>query len=1754
MNYYVKSVVSYISDQLADFTATATGNKRLQFMIPQLPANATLALAQRLEDLCFDNNRTGIELEFKVAPALVQTWGKQDAEQLNAKYLATGSLTRLRNTVDNPTPVLQILVGSAKVTDKGSLADFHQCDKNVLWHAQLKNTFSSWIKDCFEIAGIIYDNKNIEHVDSVLKELCERFDILQISNLLEEIPFAGQDGRSAERDLLAALDRFNLPDLQSFKFDNSKRTFRYYIDSANSFFNYEAFMDPGKRKKALDNLYEFINQPNRSMDHENFSPFDSEDSFLSALQNFIVNNEVIYAEKLFKCDFIYIWDVILKFRPPTEPSDKKPLRKLSGSPIEVILHSLWLALGKFNKETLIKKIILCGKLFKHDYLVAENDITVAGQNDVARKALQRLMGGIDELCTKYIQINPYNQDEYLDVVSNLLNDDIAYSPSKTAEPYFEFWIDIIGEKDEREETHYAWKLPEIQNYRLADGLIAKAVEAFEHVNHSWVLPAFHLTYYQELMAAKDEEEICRVLAHCVNECRPDSGQFMSNLFSPEWQAGNDPFGKYLEKISITYRTFIFDVNENGLHAALMVNNPEIFAVYKEAAEAFAKSDERVAKSYKLASMLMRAFLVVADKGKKDITKWAVAKYEPSGIVTILHPALLEMLQAQIAFLFSAFNATVREELADKPKFKESKWQYYIDMASIQMPLTGLLVDEDLKLDVNVTGRDLLHRLGNISLDDAPLTTRLMVRYDNIDDEDVSDSEIFKVSRESKLLLRILKDYRIIHPQAKDGISIAVYRNDDIQPILAAIHNFLKYLADEQIINDDVTHKYFVKIVLFSESADETGITNWLEQWQERWEAAETESCLSYYKFCEFAVAHRIVSPVNDYKQFKKTLDEEIDCDIFILYNFIEAGRKGNKFKLADEFDSTQDTLKFPILEKSLCASSEPDEKSRRAQIISNRQFRINALHTEIMARLKQENTIQGQEHVILGYGDFEPWKKVIDAAHNASEWVVCIDANIDEGLIAYGNAGEPRRRELIGFGSGVGLHGESNYTISTQKFFISDLKRILLESIKKIYKYGSSEDDIIITDSLMQSAKSLAGLSLIRALGPSEYIRDFMSYSLMRKILPLSGIYLCDQVFSIDAYRHWFDMSSDDDKTHPDLLWIRAYLTDNKTIRIEAKLFECKMAEYKSEHIEKAKAQIENGLKVLGTAFCPKNGLVSDIRPDQRYWHLQLHRLIASRANIKPSQESDFLNAMEKLSEGNFEISWGAAIFTFWTDSQSSILESYEDFEVIWGDKSVSVPIYSAGYKFLKNICSGNVSPIEDWSNEIKIIPQKPDNLPLTERITEAVPEPESANDTEVIDEESDSPQEKAPAGLSNTENLNTGSGTVLHTGNVTSPQSCEIPARILLGRAIRGNKDIFWEFGHPNLNNRHMLIFGNSGMGKTYAIQAILCELGIQCQNSLIVDYTNGFLNNQLQQKTKTVLQPVQHIVKTDKLPINPFKKQSQEIDEGMFITDSFLDVAKRISATFKTVYDFGPHQFSLLTDAIDEGLQKFQENLSLNNVMDILHQFLDDEIHANAQVMTVISKLKTFVSEEPFADTASGVGWKEIFTDSIKRCHVFQLTMIDRFSSKILTEFILWDLYSFVRSSGSEQFPKVVILDEVQNLDHSLDAPVAKYLTEGRKFGISLIAATQTLSNLDKDQQARLFQAAHKLFFRPADPEMAQYADFVRQAAGNGDRNKWMQELSSLQKGECLSIGPLLNENTGKLENIVARIKITSLEDRGF
>lgn len=366
---------------------------------------------------------------------------------------------------------------------------------------------------------------------------------------------------------------------------------------------------------------------------------------------------------------------------------------------------------------------------------------------------------------------------------------------------------------------------------------------------------------------------------------------------------------------------------------------------------------------------------------------------------------------------------------------------------------------------------------------------------------------------------------------------------------------------------------------------------------------------------------------------------------------------------------------------------------------------------------------------------------------------------------------------------------------------------------------------------------------------------------------------------------------------------------------------------------------------------------------------------------------------------------------------------------------------------------------------------------------------------------------------------------------------------RVLIGHSPKTQEALYWEYGHRDLANRHLIIFGNSGQGKTYCIQGLLMELAKHSINSMVVDYTNGFLPEHLESEFIGSVKPRTDLVADKPLKLNPFKKQ-KNIVAGTELTDKVYDVATRVASVFKSVYSsIGDQQLPTLIRVIEEGLATYGKLYSFDHMVQALEEY-------DQTGVKLANKLLPLVRANVFAFDDTG-GWNEIYQSKDSVCRLIQMARLSRDVWLAAVEFILWDLYSYACLHGDKNSPLPIVLDEVQNLDHRLESPLGKMLTEGRKYGISLILATQTMSNLGKDEQDRLFQASHKLFFAPAMTEVQTYAKLLEQAVPGSDKKYWLSELSKLKKGECISVGMHANAN-GVLVQSAKHLKVAQLSHR--
>ncbi|ATF40627.1 DUF87 domain-containing protein [Weissella paramesenteroides] len=525
-----------------------------------------------------------------------------------------------------------------------------------------------------------------------------------------------------------------------------------------------------------------------------------------------------------------------------------------------------------------------------------------------------------------------------------------------------------------------------------------------------------------------------------------------------------------------------------------------------------------------------------------------------------------------------------------------------------------------------------------------------------------------------------------------------------------------------------------------------------------------------------------------------------------------------------------------------------------------------------------------------------------------------------------------------------------------------------------------------------------------------------------------------------------------------------------------------------------------------------------------------MQKLIGSELIAIPTV---FRNSMDKildeLSMGQYTVSFD--IQKFYHKGFIFEFTSHITNRSIMIDDSRDITLIKVPEEDAYHFVDGNIGQLTDWiqtdkfdfpkskllSNMFNRIPKKTNDIHKIEKSIESVP---SVSDSISINEQY----------FDNNE--------VQHKNNFEN-------VRLLLGKGTTTNQQFYWEYGHRELANRHLLITGKSGQGKTYFIQTLLHSLSVKNIDAIVVDYTDGFLPNQLEPMLlKSLGSKIdQKIIFKEKLPINPFKLREIDFGGGLKFPEDTQDMVDRVTQVIDFVFNLGPQQKNELAVALKEGYQTFGDRLTFTKLKGRLVD--DDTPHDK-----LIGRISSLLDRDPFS-YKDQFSWDSMLSNT-GTIHIFQLKGFQPNIQKILIEFMLWDLWGYSQSRGenAKNRPIPIVLDEVQNLNFGSNAPTVKILQEGRKFGWSGIFATQQIDSIKGDGQKAIYNPAESIHFLPPEVQVHNLARSL--TSDDKQRAEVESLLKGLKKGEAIDVGPNLLEN-GKLSNIQFQpISITSFEDR--
>jgi DNA phosphorothioation-dependent restriction protein DptH len=402
---------------------------------------------------------------------------------------------------------------------------------------------------------------------------------------------------------------------------------------------------------------------------------------------------------------------------------------------------------------------------------------------------------------------------------------------------------------------------------------------------------------------------------------------------------------------------------------------------------------------------------------------------------------------------------------------------------------------------------------------------------------------------------------------------------------------------------------------------------------------------------------------------------------------------------------------------------------------------------------------------------------------------------------------------------------------------------------------------------------------------------------------------------------------------------------------------------------------------------------------------------------------------------------------------------------------------------------------------------------------------------------EADEPQQQEePAPLARTANL------LRQLQELDSPGGCEQQIHpILLGADAESGEPVYWNpdpaGGTPN---PHVLILGESGTGKTYAVSCLTAELAHEGVVSIIFDYGQGFSPRTLPREFVRAARPVELHAGRDGIDINPLQIFPSDLHGP-------VNVAQRVADTFSRVYKkIGVQQHAVLRQAVIDVMaaggirsdtpDSWSSDLpTFGTIQDRLTELAADTQSPNARfAASAASHVSTIFVFNTFRPSGHKVAWTDMLAGR-DRVVIIQLQGLEHSLERAVTEFLLWNLIGFIEALGPGPLRCFVVLDEAHKLSFDRGSPVEKLLREGRKFGLGLILASQQPEDFSPVAFAN---TATKIVFQVGDERSTISRQLHRKVKNAHSFGDIYQLITKLPRG-CAYV---VSENIGRIVHIAS------------
>lgn len=314
-----------------------------------------------------------------------------------------------------------------------------------------------------------------------------------------------------------------------------------------------------------------------------------------------------------------------------------------------------------------------------------------------------------------------------------------------------------------------------------------------------------------------------------------------------------------------------------------------------------------------------------------------------------------------------------------------------------------------------------------------------------------------------------------------------------------------------------------------------------------------------------------------------------------------------------------------------------------------------------------------------------------------------------------------------------------------------------------------------------------------------------------------------------------------------------------------------------------------------------------------------------------------------------------------------------------------------------------------------------------------------------------------------------------------------------------RAGTELTWS----EASNSHLYVSGQSGRGKSCFLKHGIAQLPQQGVRCIVFDYTGDLHQFGM---------PCDRLNVRSQVRIDPFRP----LLLGKDYREERYDTAVRIA---EVIFSIGSVRGSLQQACLRNALQEYIDRGDVAaGFSGLIMQIKSDPKLARTMVPT-LSRLQDLASLLPASS--------QIFSWRLEQPGITALqfdTLPNISAQTMMTQFLLFDLWSEKLSQSQDSCPVVVVLDECQRFRFEEDGIFARILREGRKYHFSGWFASQWIN--DKNAVATLNQAALRAYFYPGDDKVNVLAK--RLACDNNSLQDYKRLLHELRIGEFMYIGP--------------------------